>query len=239
MFGYVAFISHALHICGGLFNVYMDVVRNLPLPKMILIMNVVVSSGCMCRAVVAAIQKEKGWRLTHQDEIIWGYIVSIQGAGPIRMITEIQSFFNCGPLLCQSKYGGLATYCQYPYIGRFLLMGLWATWTHGFYVKMRGDREMIREYMRHCSNIAMVTTTFLIVSNIPGSSHVLNFVLGQARSWHGAVTTLCVGVALVLREIRMSRPDKPVCEQSRAVGMPRLLGAQFRGQGCSQDRKTK
>lgn len=195
--GYISLLSFLAHLACSIFNLYTDVVRHTPLPKLMLLYSAISSLGSMSRSIAAAIRRRPGWKLTHQDDMVTCYMDSIQGAGPIRMIAHVQGWMACGAVHCQWQYGGVATHCLWPYVFRLLCIATWTRYTNGLYVKMRGDEQLTRKYMRSCVKLAVLSGLVVAFSFVPHSEWILRVMLGGERSYQGAATVLLGALALL------------------------------------------
>jgi len=196
-FGYVALLAFIAHTCCALFNLYTDVVRHTPLPKMMLASSLLTSAGLMFQAIRTVVKKEHGWLLKHQNEMVQCFILSIQGAGTIRMVSHIETFLGYGSVRCQAQHSGMATQCLWPYVYRMFFLATVSLYYRGVYVKMRNDEKLIRTYLYDAAQffvLFLITVTF---SYVPHAEWILGLVLGSERSYQGAITTLFVIVMML------------------------------------------
>lgn len=115
------------------------------------------------RAFNSVRRKLPGWREEHADEMMSCFIWSIQGAGPIRSIMQIQSWLNRGPVFCQLQRHALASKCQPEYINRLFLVALWTSYVHGVYVKKKGPgRANTALYERDCDSTNVWNAVLLV-----------------------------------------------------------------------------
>jgi len=197
-FGYVTLVAFTAHVCCALFNLYTDVVRHTPLPKMMLVASLITSVGYMYQAIKVAVYKEHGWLLKHQDEMIQCFILSIQGAGTIRMVSHIETFTGHGAVLCQAQHFGMATQCLWPYIFRMFFLAMVSLYYRGMYVKMRDDEKLIRTYLNDATQLVVLFLITVSFSYVPHAQWILGLVLGSERSYQGAITTL-FGIVILLK----------------------------------------
>merc|ERR1719437_386479 len=128
----------------------------------------------MINAVVIAIRKPHDWMISHQDMMIRCFLLSIQGAGPIRSIAHIQHWTGgYGPIPCQNRRGGLATNCMWEYVFRLLLINLWTTYTSGMYCKMRGSKQVTQAFLANLRNTFVITLSLLALSHLPHNEWML------------------------------------------------------------------
>merc|ERR1712232_126066 len=202
LLGYISLLSFLAHLACSIFNLYTDVVRHTPLPKLMLLYSAISSLGSMSRSIAAAIRRRPGWKLTHHDDMVTCYMDSIQGAGPIRMIAHVQGWMACG-----------AVHCQWPYVFRLLCIATWTRYTNGLYVKMRGDEQLTRKYMRSCVKLAVLSGLVIAFSFVPHSEWILRVMLGGERSYQGAATVLIAAAMLLKIEVERLRAvlSGPVC----------------------------
>merc|ERR1712232_686586 len=211
LLGYISLLSFLAHLACSIFNLYTDVVRHTPLPKLMLLYSAISSLGSMSRSIAAAIRRRPGWKLTHQDDMVTCYMDSIQGAGPIRMIAHVQGWMACGAVHCQWQYGGVATHCLWPYVFRLLCIATWTRYTNGLYVKMRGDEQLTRKYMRSCVKLAVLSGLVVAFSFPP-----LGVDLARDARWRALVP----GRGHRAPRIRDAREDRggPVARGSLGAG---------------------
>jgi len=240
-FGYVAAATFALHVFASLFNVYMDIVQNKPLPRIMLALTSVSSAPYMIDAIVIAIRKPHDWINSHKDMMITCFLLSIQGAGPIRMVSHIQMLVGCGPIQCQNRSGGLATDCMWEYVFRLSCVNFWTLYTRGMYCKMRGSKQLTQAFLASLRFSSVLTAFLFALSHLPDNEWILAVVLGEERTARGtfsvfALAALQVGVDV--RRIISARPGSEFqqTELRSEVPLPRVLG---REQGISMSSVSK
>jgi hypothetical protein len=194
LFGYISLLSFIMHTFGSLFSLYMDIVRHQALSRIILMDAAVVSSVNVFKAICLAIYKPKGWLKSHQDLMVGAFMISIQGAGPIRMIAQVQVWTGTGPVVCQNAHGGMATDCMWPYVFRMLWTSTLMMYTRSLYCKMRKDEGLTREYQADALVLLVIVVAFVAYSRIPDNEKFLSLVLGEARSFRGTATVIASGI---------------------------------------------
>jgi hypothetical protein len=194
LFGYISLLSFIMHTFGSLFSLYMDIVRHQALSRIILLNAAVVSSVNVKKAICLAIYKPKGWLKRHQDLMVMAFMITIQGAGPIRTIAQVQVWTGTGPIACQNMHGGMATDCMWPYVFRMLWISTWTMYTRSLYCRMRKDERLTREYQADALARLMVGLALVAFSRIPDNEKFLSLVLGEARSFRCTATVIASGL---------------------------------------------
>jgi len=231
-FGYVSAAALLLHVLASIFNVYMDVAQHKPLPRIILVATSLSSASYMIEAIVVAIRKPRDWRNSHKDLMITCFLMSIQGAGPIRMVSLMQMWFGCGPIECQNRSGGLATNCMWEYVFRMACVNLWTYYTRGVYCRMRNDKQLTQVFLADLRNLCFIIVLLLAFSHLPHNEWMLDVVLGGERTARGTLTVVAFGVWQVRADLRriigVDRDSKLQQTEVRSeVALPRLLGRQL------------
>jgi len=193
IFGYVSAFSFCCHVGGSCFNLYTDVVQHKPLPRIMLLMSSMSTVSYMIKAILVAIRKPHGWLNVHKDMMMLCFMVSIQGAGPIRMISQVQTWLGCGPVQCQTENGGVATDCMWPYVFRMFWIMFYTMYTRGIYCKMRGDSELTLGYLCDLRSGCVSAIAMLALSYIPHNEWLLAVVLGRERTVRGSFTVFLFG----------------------------------------------
>lgn len=209
MSGRLAILSFTLHVIGAVHNVYTDVVRHTALPKIILLLSLATGAVNLCIAVRFAMagQKQK-----HKDYMVKCFMASIRGAGPIRQVANVQAMFGCGPILCQNKYGGMASQCQVVYVNRLLLTGLFSTYMFGMYVQRRNSYRLTQAYMREASAVLWLSAGTFLFSYYPQAENMVHLLFGEPRSQQATFFVLICIVLIVVSGVReyraaLSAPD--------------------------------
>ena len=204
-FGYVSFLSFAGHMFGASHNVYTDSVRHTALPKIILLLSLWNSAVKLVIAISIARRKAHGWLQAHKDYMMACWVNSLNGAGPIRTISQVQLWFNCGPVLCQSRYSGMATQCQVVYVNRMFLIGLFSMYTYGMHVKIRNDAKLTVQYIQEARLMLIQAFSTFALSYLPHSDWMLHQVFGEPRTLQNTMMVLFSIVAMVVLGIREYR----------------------------------
>jgi hypothetical protein len=181
-FGYFSAVSFALHVFGAANTVNTDTVRHTALPKLILLLSLSNTVVKFAIAIGLARQRAPGWRSKHQDYMVICYLNSLNGAGPIRTIAQLQLWFGCGPVLCQKPHMGIATQCQVHYTIRLVLIGLFTMYALGMYVKARNNDKLTLWYTKEAR--LMLTQAFVTIGLgfLPHAEWTLHQVFGEPRS---------------------------------------------------------
>lgn len=193
VFGYVAFTSFFCHIFASNFNLFMNVLQHKPLPRIMLIITSMSSITYMIKAIRVARHKPEGWLKSHQDNMMLCYLRSIQGAGPIREVAQLQQWLGCGPVLCQNQNGGLATNCMWPYVFRMFVVQFDILWAAAAYCKMRGDSKLLRDFLWDFLQKFVMLVVMLAFSYMPYNEEILAFVLGHEGTLRGSFSVLLCG----------------------------------------------
>lgn len=192
-FGYVAAATFSLHVLASLFNVYMDVVQHKPLPRIMLVVTSLGSVPYMINAILIAIRKPHDWVNSHKDMMITCFLLSIQGAGPIRLVTHMQMWIDCGPAECQNRSGGLATNCMWEYVFRMLFVNLLTRYTAGMYCKMRGSKQLTQAFLVELRFFCIMSVLLFALSRHPNNELILAVLLGRERTARGTFTVFALG----------------------------------------------
>merc|ERR1719412_140777 len=145
-FGRLALVAFTLHVFGAVQNLSANVVRHQPISQLVLLRALMTSIDLMSSSMSHVLKQEKNWLKKHQDDMVLCYLISIQGAGPIRAVSHIQGILGFGSVQCQALHSGMATSCSLEYVMRMLLTYWWTLGTQGLYVRLRNDTELTKEY---------------------------------------------------------------------------------------------
>lgn len=192
-FGYISALSFCCHVGASCFNLYMDIVQHKPLPRIMLVISSMNSAVYMINAIRVVIKKPKGWANAHKDLMMLCFMFSIQGAGPIRMIAQVQTWLGCGPVQCQNENGGMATNCMWAYVFRMYWIAFYTMYTRGIYCKMRNDATHTLDFLRDFRSLCLSFIAMLAFSYIPNSEWLLAVVLGRERTLRGSLTVFLFG----------------------------------------------
>jgi len=195
-FGYVAAATFILHVFASLFNVYMDIVQHKPLPRIMLVVTSLSSVPYVINAIVIARQKPHDWMNSHKDMMINCFLLSIQGAGPIRLVTHMQLWVGCGPAQCQDRNGGLATHCMWEYVFRMLFVNLVTRYTKGMYCKMRGSKQLTLAFLVELRFFCVMSALLFALSHLHNNEFILAVLLGRERTARGTFTVFALGAFL-------------------------------------------
>lgn len=131
------------------------------------------------------------------------FLTSINGAGPIRTIAQIQLWLGCGPILCQNQYGGMASQCQVQYVNRLMLIGLFTQYAFGMYVMLRNNSKLTKVYIQETSGLRCLSLmTFAFGYLVPQAEWILHFVFGEPRSMHATAVVLIAVATKITKSIR-------------------------------------
>jgi len=194
VFGYVALTAFLCHILASNFNLFMNVLQHKPLPRIMLIITSVSSLSYMIKAILIAIHKPNDWLNSHTDNMILCFLLSIQGAGTIREIAQLQQWLGCGPVLCQNQNGGLATNCMWSYVFRMVLIQFDTLYSVGAYCKLRGDSKLTRDFLWDFLQKIVMFVVMFAFSYMPYNEEVLELVLGHEGTVRGSFSVLFCGV---------------------------------------------
>lgn len=122
------------------------------------------------------------------------FLLSIQGAGPIRTISHLQQWLGCGPVHCQVQNGGLATTCMWAYVFRMFWIQFYTMYTRGVYCKMRGDSKLTGAFLSDLLQNCAMLAAMLAFSYMPYNEELLALVLGHERTARGSFSVLIAGV---------------------------------------------
>jgi hypothetical protein len=138
------------------------------------------------------------------------FLNSLNGAGPIRTISQVQLWFGVGPIDCQNQHGGMASQCQAPYANRMLLIGLFTTYALGMHVKIRNDAKLTHRYIQDAFSVLGQALAVFAASYLPHAEWMIHRVFGEPRSLQNQVIVV-VGVFLMIvrgiREYRLAFRD--------------------------------
>jgi hypothetical protein len=177
-FGYLSFLVFLAHISASCYNLAVNVVRHGPLPRMMLLGSAFNALFFILRALRVAIKKPEGWRAAHSDLMLLCYFYSIQGAGPIRWIAQLQDTFDFGPVQCQIAHGGMATACMWPYCLRMFFITLHTLYVRGMHVRMRGEGKLKDDLLQDVHAICCGAIGFWLVSKVPHAEDFVALLLG-------------------------------------------------------------
>jgi len=208
-FGYFSSFAFAGHVCAAVNCVYTDVVRHTAIPKIILLFSIFDIVVYLAIAIGFAKRKTHGWLQQHSDWMVKCFFTSINGAGPIRMIAQAQTWFNCGPMLCQNQYGGMATQCQVQYVNRLMLIGLLTQYFFGMYVMIRKDSKFTRRYVREAARLICLSFLIFAFGYLPHAEWILHRVFGEPRSLQATVALFVALGYKILSGIGEYRAELP------------------------------
>jgi len=194
VFGYVSLTFFFCHILASNINLFMNVLQHKPLPRIMLIITSMSSVSYMIKAICVAIHKPKDWLNSHKDNMILCFLLSIQGAGTIREIAQVQQWLGCGPVQCQNQNGGLATNCMWPYVFRMFCIQFSTLYSRGAYCILRGDSKLTLDFLWDCLQKFVMLVVMLAFSHMSYNEEILALVLGHEGTVRGSFSVLLCGV---------------------------------------------
>ena len=143
MFGKVAILSFILHMMASLNNLYFDYMKHRLLPRLLLLMICMNSMICMVTAIIRVRRKD----ITgHKDAMMRCFIYSIEGAGTIRWIANIQELLGLGPTSCHNLLNGFSTSCTYSYCWRLIFTRYLSMYFLWLYTNHRNSEKFSRSF---------------------------------------------------------------------------------------------
>lgn len=197
--GYVSAVAFAGHTFASAYTVYVDTVLHTALPKLVLLYTLVSSVAKVVSGITIARRRAAGWFEKHLDYMVDGYITSLAGAGPIRTIAHVQYWMGVGPSLCQNEYGGIASQCQVPYVGRLYWIGIFLAYLMGMYVKARNNKAMTRQYLRSTGLQLCVCAVVISLSWMSNAEKIVHQVFGEPRTLQNNIITV-VGTVFIIAD---------------------------------------
>lgn len=226
-FGYVSVAVFALHMCAAINNIVVNPVRHGPLPRIMLLCSLFSSACSLYRSIRHAIAKKHGWQQAHEEEFMSCFLMSIQGAGPIRAISQIQTSLGCGVVFCQVRHGAMATACMWPYVNRMVVIAVWTLYTRGMYVKSANREQLTRSYLREARSSLLTLSAIFALSCVPHSEALVDLVLGSPGSFQAGVSVALVPLLITYMDgasrVPQARHDVPL--RSGAARSSRLPSA--------------
>lgn len=153
------------------------------------------------KAVMYLLSGEKTQSLIndHKDRMIVGWLWSISGAGPIRIVAAVTEPFGYGPLGCMEKHGSEATECLWPYFNRLLMVATWNLLMTGIYCKIRGNQKLTTTWVKNVFCHLIVCASFGLLGFLPGSAAFVNGITGGAANDISWIVTYVLWVAQALQ----------------------------------------
>jgi hypothetical protein len=203
-FGRLALVAFALHVFGAVQNLSANVVRHQPISQLVLLRTLMTSIDLMSSSMshVFKRKREENWLKKHQDDMVLCYLISIQGAGPIRAVSHIQGILGFGSVQCQALHSGMATNCSLEYVMRMLFTYWWTLGTQGLYVRLRNDTELMNEYKSNVRYQFWITLGFCLFTMWSGALPFLAIIFGEAGSWKAVATVVTAGVVDLVQTTR-------------------------------------
>jgi hypothetical protein len=137
----------------------------------------------------------------HPDMMMKGFIWSISGAGPIRMVATIGEPLGFGPMRCQGAHQSLSTDCLWVYFFRLTGIATWNLLMMGAYCKVRQDTKLTKTFLINFALHIGTVAGFWVFSLMPGSADFLNNLLGNARTDWGSIMTY---IGFILEVIQLT-----------------------------------
>jgi len=204
IFGYISMLAFLSHVGASCFTLYTDVVRHKTLPRMLLIGSSFSSVNYMVQAMCLTRKRPQGWVTKHKDLIFLCFIYSIQGAGTIRAIAQVQMWLHCGPVVCQAAHGGMATECMWAYTFRMFWISVYTMYIRAIYVKLSKDTDLTVDFLRDLRSSCVAWIGLLAFSWVPYSETILDFLLGAERTIRGTCAVFLFGATKLYFDLKES-----------------------------------
>ena len=117
VFGYMTVLALMLHSMGALLILYEDVEGHTVLNRALLFSSLMATVSTVFQAIREAIN---GNHTKHRVLMVRAFISSLDGAGTIRTVANIQMVLGYGPVLCQCDYGKVGGNCDWTYLWRLM-----------------------------------------------------------------------------------------------------------------------
>lgn len=159
-FAYGAITVFVGHVLVSVYTLICNIVEHHPLPRMMLMLNLVQCG----RLMIAAIRAIKNGDLkTHQFLMLRVYLYSTEGSGTVRQVEHFMWMLGYAPSLCQLKNNSKATFCVARYVCRLIGTRL-LTLFHLLCLSMlRRDAELKRSVVKE-SRAFVFTIALLFLS---------------------------------------------------------------------------
>ena len=204
--GYVTTIAFLGHSFCALHNIYADIVHHTSLVKLMFISAIFSHFSQFVRAIAYVIKKSEytNWYTKHQDEMVLLFLSSMVGAGPIRIVSEIQYFMGIGCAICQIQHGGYANNCQLEYVNRMILVGLWCLYMRGVYVASRNSKTLTLSFIKKDAIPIVLLAVILLAfcTYVPQANDIIMTVMGEPRSFQGNAITIIGAMILFSMEAK-------------------------------------
>ena len=117
IFGYLTVLALILHSMGALLVLYEDVEEHTLFNKVLLFWSLFSTVSTVFQAIKEAIN---GNQTGHRVLMVKAFIYSLDGAGTIRTVANIQMVLRCGPIFCECDHGKVGGNCDWTYTWRLM-----------------------------------------------------------------------------------------------------------------------
>jgi len=141
IFGYLTVAVLALHTTGALLILYEDVEGHTLLNKALLLSSLASTVYNVAGSIKEAVNKNF---TAHRIMMVQAFISSLDGAGTIRTVAQIQMMLGYGPIWCQCEYGSVRGNCDWTYTWRLMWIIVLRLLQQAVYAKSEHPRLVTR-----------------------------------------------------------------------------------------------